>query len=262
MEQSVQGQVAIITGAGQGIGRAIALRLAQDGMDVVIADARGEQAETVAREIQRSTGRQTLAVTVNVTQASDRQRLFDTTLAHFGRLDALVNNAAIQRVSLPLEVTEEHWDVVMDVNAKAVYFCCMLALRHMTAQHSGRIVNMASIAGKAASTPYHPIYNVSKAAVIAMTKTFALALATEGVRVNAVCPGIIETPMQDVVDLEFARVTGKQPADIRNERQGRIPMGRIGEPQDVAAVVAFLVGPDSQYMTGQAINVTGGMLTY
>jgi len=261
MEPPVTGQVAIVTGAGQGIGRDIALRLASDGMDVVIADLQRDLAERVANEV-RALGRRTLALGVDVAKADDRQYLIDTTLAQLGRLDALVNNAAIQRVSLPLDVTEDHWDTVMDVNAKAVYFCCLLALRHMVSQHSGRIVNMASMAGKAASTPYHPIYNISKAAVIAMTKTFALALATEGVRINAVCPGVIETPMQDVVDREFARVTCKQPVEIRAERVGRIPMSKIGPPEDVAAVVSFLIGPDSCYMTGQALDVTGGMITY
>ncbi|MBV9229994.1 MAG: glucose 1-dehydrogenase [Chloroflexi bacterium] len=261
MEQSVRNQVAIVTGAGQGIGRSIALRLAQDGMDIAIADLQGNMAERVASEV-RQLGRRALALNVDVTQASERRLMIDATLRQLGRFDALVNSAAIQRVALPLDVTEEHWDITMDVNAKAVYFCCALALRHMTRQHSGRIVNLASMAGKAASTIYHPVYNVSKAAVIAMTKTFAAAVASEGVRINAVCPGIIETPMQDLVDREFARVTGKQPDDIRSERVGRIPMGQIGEPDDVAAVVSFLVGPDSRYMTGQAINVTGGMITY
>jgi meso-butanediol dehydrogenase/(S,S)-butanediol dehydrogenase/diacetyl reductase len=261
MEQSVEGQVAIVTGAGQGIGRAIALRLARDGMDVVVADLRAQEAEAVAGEV-RAQGRRVLALTIDVAKASDRERLIETTLAQLGRLDALVNNAGIQRVSMPLDVTEEHWDAVMNVNAKAVYFCCALALRHMLSQGSGCVVNIASLAGKAASTPYHPVYNVSKAAVIAMTKTFALTYADRGVRVNAVCPGVIETPMQDVVDREFARVTGKLAQEIRAERVGRIPMGRIGLAEDVAAVVSFLVGPDSGYMTGQALNVTGGIITY
>ena len=261
VEGPVGGQVAIVTGAGQGIGRAIALRLAQDGMDIVVADLQGDRAETVAEEV-RGIGRRALALTIDVASSADRQRMLDSTLSTLGRLDVLVNNAAIQRVSLPLDVTQEHWDAVIDVNARAVYFCCQLALRHMVQERSGRVVNIASMAGKTASTIYHPIYNVSKAAVIAMTKTFALAHAMDGVRVNAVCPGIVDTPMQDVVDREFARVTGKQPSEIRAERLGRIPMGRVEQPEEVAAVVSFLAGPDSRYMTGQAINVTGGMITY
>ncbi len=264
MEGTLEGpladQVAIVTGGGQGIGRAIALRLAQDGMDVVVADRQGERAEAVAAEV-RGTARRALALTVDVTVADDRQRMLDTTLASFGQLDVLVNNAAIQRAALPLDVTEEHWDALMNVNAKAVYFCCQLALSHMAERRSGRIVNMASIAGKLASTIYHPVYNVSKAAVIAMTKTFALAHAADGIRINAVCPGVVDTPMQEVVDREFARVVGKSPAEIRAERVGRIPMNRIERPEEVAAMVSFLVGPDSGYVTGEAFNVSGGILT-
>ncbi len=260
-EGPVAGQVAIVTGAGQGIGRAIALRLAQDGFDVVVADLQGVAAEEVAAEIRRAS-RRALPIVMNVASGEDRTRLVGETLQRLGRLDVLVNNAGIQRVALPLDVTEAHWDAVIEVNAKAVYFCCQLALRHMVAQRSGRIVNVASMAGKTASTIYHPVYNVSKAAVIAMTKTFAAAHARDGVRVNAICPGVVDTPMQDVVDREFARVTGKQPAEIRAERVGRIPMGRVETPDEVASVVSFLVGPDSRYMTGQAINVTGGMITY
>jgi NAD(P)-dependent dehydrogenase (short-subunit alcohol dehydrogenase family) len=261
MEQPVAGQVAIVTGAGQGIGRAIALRLAEDGMCVVVADRQAELAESVAAEL-RGSGCRALALAIDVASAADRQRMIDATLAEFGRLDALVNNAGIQRVSLPLDVAEEHWDAVMSVNAKSVYFCCIAALRHMVAQRRGRVINIASIAGKTASTIYHPIYNVSKAAVIAMTKTLATAYAADGVRVNAVCPGVIETPMQDVVDAEFARVTGRPAEAIRAERVGRIPVGAIGTGDDVAGVVSFLVGPDAGYMTGQAINVSGGLVMY
>ena len=261
MELPVAGQVAIVTGAGQGIGRAIALRLAGDGMNVVIADRQAELAEAVAAEA-RASGWRALPLAIDVASAADRQRMIDATLAEFGRLDALVNNAGIQRVAMPIDVSEEHWDAVMGVNAKSVYFCCVLALRHMVAQRGGRVVNIASIAGKTASTIYHPIYNVSKAAVIAMTKTLAMAHAADGVRVNAVCPGVIETPMQDVVDAEFARVTGRSPEAIRAERVGRIPMGAIGEAADVAAVVSFLLGPGARYMTGQAVNVDGGLVMY
>ena len=261
MELPVAGQVVVVTGAGQGIGRAIALRLAEDGMHVVVADRQADLADALAAEL-RDAGRQTLALAIDVGSAADRRRMIDSTLAEFGRLDALVNNAGVQRVALPLDVSEEHWDAVMGVNAKAVYFCCVAALQHMVAQRGGRVVNIASIAGKTASTIYHPIYNVSKAAVIAMTKTLAMAHAADGVRVNAVCPGVIETPMQDVVDAEFARVTGRPAADIRAERVGRIPMGVIGAGADVAGVVSFLLGPDARYMTGQAINVSGGLVMY
>lgn len=261
MEQPVKGQVAIVTGAGQGIGRAIALRLSQDGMNLVLADLQGDAVARVADEI-RAGGGEAIALSLNILYAEDRQRMIETALSTFHRLDALVNNAGVQRIALPLDVNEEHWDLVMNVNAKATYFCCQLALKHMIDQHSGCIVNMASISGKMASTTYHPIYNASKAAVLAITKTLAMYTAGYGVRINAVCPGMIETPMQDVVDLEVARITGQKPAEIRVERNARIPMGYMGDGADAAAIVSFLVGPDSRYMTGQALNADGGILTY
>ena len=261
MEQPVKGQVAIVTGAGQGIGRAIALRLSQDGMNLVLADLQGDAVAHVAEEI-RAGGGEAVALALNILLADDRQRMIETALSTFHRLDALVNNAGVQRIALPLDVSEEHWDIVMNVNAKATYFCCQLALKHMIDQRSGRIVNIASVAGKMASTTYHPIYNASKAAVLAITKTLALFSAKDGVRVNAVCPGMIETPMQDMVDREVARITGQAPTEIRAERNARVPLGYMGDGADVAAIVSFLVGPDSRYMTGQALNADGGILTY
>lgn len=260
-ESPVAGQVAIVTGAGQGIGRAIALRLAREGMAVAVADLRAGPAQGVADEIRAGGGR-AIAVAVDVTSEADRRRLIAETVDGLGRLDALVNNAGVNRASAPLEVTEEHWDFVMGVNAKAVWFLCQAAVGHMVDHGGGRIVNLASAAGKAASTLNHPVYNVSKAAVIAMTKTFAHAGAPRGVRVNCVCPGVIATPMQDQLDAEFSRLTGRPPEQIRADRMSRIPMGMLGQPEDVADVVAFLVGPGSRYMTGQAINVTGGMIMY
>ena len=260
-EPPIAGQVAIVTGAGQGIGRGIALRLARDGMNVVVADLKAEQAEGVADEI-RALGVKALAVSMDVTKEADRQRLINTTLGELGRLDALVNNAGIQRASGPLDVTEEHWDLMMSVNTKAVWFMCQAAMKHFISQHSGRIVNLASIAGKMASTQNHPVYNVAKAGVIAMTKTFAHTGAANGVRVNCVCPGVIVTAMQDLVDAEFSRLQNKPAEQIRAERMSKIPMGKMGRPEEVADVISFLVGPDSRYMTGQAINVSGGMVMY
>jgi meso-butanediol dehydrogenase / (S,S)-butanediol dehydrogenase / diacetyl reductase len=260
VEGPVTGQAALVTGGGQGIGRAVALRLARDGMDVAVADLRAAQAEAVAAEV-RSLGVRALALEVDVTSDADRRRMVEGAVSAFGRLDVLVNNAGINRFSAPLDVTEEHWDTVMNVNGKAVYFCCLLALQAMVPQRRGRIVNIASIAGKLATTVHHPVYNVSKAAVIAMTKTLAMAHAADGVRVNAVCPGVVDTPMQEQVDREIARLTGRAPEQIRAERVGRIPLGRVEQPDEVAAVVSFLAGPDSRYITGEAVPVSGGILS-
>ncbi len=261
MEGPVEGQVAIVTGAGQGIGRAIALRLARDGMDLVLGDLKQDLIEKVAKEIE-GLGRKAVPLKLDVTLQADRQNMVVVALKEFNRLDLLVNNAGVQMVALPLDVTEEHWDTVMGVNARAVYFCCQEVLRHMVPRKSGRIINISSAAGKTASTIQHPVYNISKAAVLAMTKTLGLAFAGDGIRINAVCPGVVDTPMQDLVDREFGRVAGKDPQLIRQERVSRIPIGRIEQPEDIAAVVSFLAGPDSGYMVAQAINVTGGLVTY
>ncbi|MFL6076764.1 MAG: SDR family NAD(P)-dependent oxidoreductase [Mycobacteriales bacterium] len=254
-----EGPVAVVTGAGQGIGRAIALRLAADGYGVVVVDRQGDAAERVAGEV-RAGGGAAAVVAGDITDASTRDRMVAAAVDGWGRLDVLVNNAGTQRLELPAAVTEEHWDTVMGVNAKATYFACVAALAAMGA--GGRVVNIASAAGKTASTVYHPVYNVSKAAVLAMTRTFAYAYATAGIRVNAVCPGLIDTPMQDAVDAGAAALLGVDPAAIGADRLAKVPMGRKGLPEEVAAVVSFLVGPDASYMTGQALNVTGGLVMY
>lgn len=260
-EAPISGQAAIVTGAAQGIGRGIAERLARDGYQVIVADLKLPGAEAAAEAI-RTAGGVAHAIAMDVTRADDRAAAVQAALDRFGRLDLMVNNAGIQIASAPLEVTEAHWDAMMAVNAKAVWFMCQAAMTHMVAQRAGRVVNVASIAGKMASTLYHPVYNVAKAAVIAMTKTFAHAGAPHGVRVNCVCPGVIETPMQDVVDTEFSRLSGKPGEQIRAERLARIPLGVLGTPAEVADVVAFLASPDARYMTGQAVNVSGGMVMY
>jgi len=258
----VRGQAAIVTGAASGIGRAIARRLAADGMNVTIADLNASGAEAVAREA-AAHGVQTLGLRVDITQSADRERMIAQTRAAFGRFDVLVNNAGIQIIGDPLSVDEAHWDRMMNVNAKSTWFACQLAIRTMLETRTrGRIVNLASIAGKMASTVLHPVYNVSKAAVLAMTKTFAAAYAGQGIRVNAVCPGIIETDMQEAVDAQFAELQGRTPAAVRAERLTRIPLGYPGDPDTIADVVSFLAGNDARYLTGQALNVDGGILTY
>jgi NAD(P)-dependent dehydrogenase (short-subunit alcohol dehydrogenase family) len=258
----VRGQAAIVTGAATGIGRAIALRLAADGMNVTIADLNEDGAQSVARAA-AAQGVQALALRIDITQAADREAMIERTRAAFGRFDVLVNNAGIQIVSDPLAVDEAHWDRMMNVNAKGTWFACQSAIRTLLeTQTRGRIVNLASIAGKMASTVLHPAYNVSKAAVLAMTKTFAAAYAARGIRVNAVCPGVIVTEMQDVVDAEFAKLQSRAPAAVRAERLTRIPLGYAADPDVVAGAVSFLVGNDGRYLTGQALNVDGGILTY
>ncbi len=254
-------QVAIVTGAGRGIGRAIALELASLGADLVVVDLDRSSAERTARDLTHL-GRAAMPVRADVTHADDRRALVDSTLRTHGRIDILVNNAGIYRGALPLEVSEEHWDSVLGVNAKAVLFCCQAVLPTMLSAKHGVIVNVASMAGKVA-TPTAIPYGVSKAAVISLTRSLAAAYARDGVRVNCVCPGLVDTDMWKQIDREVGvELLGKQPGEYWQERIATIPMGRAEQPEDVARVVGFLASRQADYMTGQAINVTGGMITH
>ena len=255
------GQVAIVTGAGRGIGRAIALELAGLGADIVIADLDRSTAERTAGEVSQ-TGRRGSAVQADVTRATDRQTMVENALQTFGRIDILVNNAGIYRTAPPLEITEDHWDSVMAVNARAVLFCCQAVLPSMLAAGRGVIVNVASMAGKVAVPTALP-YAVSKAAVISLTRSLAAAYAKGGVRVNCVCPGLVDTEMWKQIDREVGiGQLGKQPGEYWQERIATIPLGRAEQPEDVAHVVGFLASSKADYMTGQAINVTGGLIMH
>jgi NAD(P)-dependent dehydrogenase (short-subunit alcohol dehydrogenase family) len=255
----LEGQAAIVTGAGRGIGRAIALELAGMGADIAVAELNQASAERTADEVQQL-GRRALAVGVDVTRAEDRQAMVEQTMNTFGRIDILVNNAGIYRSGAPLDITEEHWDTVMGVNARAVFFCAQAVLPTMLAAHRGVIVSVASMAGKIAATN-GLVYAVSKTAVISMTRSLALTHARDGIRVNCVCPGLVDTDMFAQLDREIGvGQLGKQPGEYSQERFATIPLGRPEQPEDVAGVVGFLVSSKAAYMTGQAVNVTGGLI--
>jgi meso-butanediol dehydrogenase/(S,S)-butanediol dehydrogenase/diacetyl reductase len=257
----LSGQVAIVTGAGRGIGRAIALELAGLGADIVAADLDQSTAQRTASEVEQ-TGHRATAVQVDVSRAGDRQAMLDETVEAFGRIDILVNNAGIYRTAPPLEITEDHWDSVLAVNARAVLFCSLAVLPSMLAAGQGVIINVASMAGKMA-TPTALPYGVSKAAVISLTRSLAAAYAKSGVRVNCVCPGLVDTEMWKQIDREVGvGQLGKQPGEYWQERIAAIPLGRAEQPEDVARVVGFLASSKAGYMTGQAINVTGGLITH
>ncbi|HEY8476241.1 MAG TPA: SDR family NAD(P)-dependent oxidoreductase [Chloroflexota bacterium] len=259
MSAPLQDKAAIVTGAARGIGRATAIRLARDGAHVVVTDLDEAGVGEVAAAI-RAMGRRSVALGADVTRREDRERIVAATLAEFGRIDILVNNAGIFRMAPLLETTEEDWDATMNVNARAVFFLTQAVARQMVQQGGGRIINVASAAAKLSNNPYGGPYNCSKAAVVALTKTFGLNLAKHGVRVNAVCPGIVETDMWKKLDEFIARQEGLPVGEPIRRRLESIPVGRLETPDDVAGVIAFLAGPDSDYMTGQAINVTGGLV--
>ena len=256
----LSGQVAIVTGAGRGIGRATALELAQMGADIVVAELDREVAERTAAEV-KGLGRRVSVVRTDVTSRDDLTTMADRARAEFGRIDVLVNNAGIYRAAAPLEVTEEHWDAIMNVNAKAVFFATQAVLPTMIAQKRGAIVSLASMAGKIGNRNNLP-YNASKAAVISMTKSLALAHAADGIRVNCVCPGFVETDMWTYVSREQGKLMGLTPEEFTRQRASQVPLGRMERPEDVASVIGFLVSSKSGYMTGQALSVDGGLVMH
>jgi acetoin reductase-like protein len=260
----LEGQVAIVTGAGRGIGRAIALRLAQEGASVTVADLDETNAQAVAGEIAAADG-QAHVIRVDVTHKDDVERMVHETVDRFGRLDIQVNNAGIGIVAPLMDTDEEIWDRLMNVNAKSVLFCSQAAARQMIAQsHGGRIINNASGAGKIAPGKGIPLgaYAASKHAVVAITKQMGLELSDHGILVNCICAGIVDTPMWDLIDREITMRQGAPSGSAKEAAVASIPLGRIQQPEDVANMVAFLASSDAAYMTGQTYNVCGGLLPY
>jgi len=255
------GQTAIVTGAGRNIGRAIALELAGMGADVVVAEVDEASGERTAEEV-RERGRKALALPTDVTRLADLQAMADRTVAEWGRIDILVNNAGIHRSAYTADVTEDDWDRLLAVNAKGVFFASQAVLRHMVKARHGNIISVASMAGKM-GLKTSLVYGITKAAVISMTKSLAVAHAGDGIRANCVCPGIVETDMIFQIDREAGeKLFGLKPGEYLKQRVEQIPLGRIEAPEDVANVVGFLASGKSSYMTGQAINVTGGLVMH
>ena len=248
---------AIVTGGAGGIGAAIARAFIGEGANVVIADRDGAAAAAIVRDL----GGEAVAVTVDVTREAEVQAMAQAALTRFGRIDILVNNAGIYRAALPLDVTEEHWDAIMNVNAKAVFFASQAVLPTMIAQKRGAIVSLASMAGKIGSRNNLP-YNASKAAVVSMTKSLALAHAADGIRVNCVCPGFVETDMWTAVAREQGKLMGLSAEEFTRARASTVPLGRMERPEDVATVIGFLCSSKSGYMTGQALSVDGGLVMH
>ena len=241
---------AVVTGAGQGIGKAIAFRLANAGADVAILDLNLRSAEEVAEQIE-VLGRQSIPIPTDVSYADDVNAAIDKVLSEFGRVDILVNNAGIAGRTLPLtELDESDWDSVIGVNLTGVFLCCKAVIDTMIEQDYGRIVNIASISGKEGNPTMIP-YSVSKAGVICLTKALAKEVTDYNIRVNAVSPAVIETPIME----------GMAQSTI-DYMVGKIPLGRIGKPEEVAAVVNFLASDEVSFVTGQCYDVSGGRATY
>lgn len=250
------GKVALVTGAGSGIGRAVSVRLARDGADVVVADLNPASAHATAEEV-RALGRRALDVQVNVAVVTQLQTMVDAAVAKFGRIDILVPCAGVVQIKRMLDITEADWDRIYDVNTKGLFFTVQLVAKQMVRQKSGTIVNLSSAAGRS-PRPIQAHYASSKAAVISITQTAAAALAADGIRVNALCPGLVETPMWDQIDREATAELGIPLGEMRRQRLSSVPLGRLQTADDVADAVAFFVSSEASYITGQTLNVDGG----
>jgi 3-oxoacyl-[acyl-carrier protein] reductase len=244
---NLDGRTAIITGAGQGIGRAVALRLASSGVGVLLADINLETVRTVEQEISGDGGR-AVSVQADISDAAGAEAVVKLAVESFGGLDILVNNAGITRDGLLLRLKPEDLDQVLSVNLKGAFYTCRAASRVMMKARSGSIINMSSIIGLMGNVG-QTTYAASKAGLIGLTKSLARELASRGVRVNAVAPGFIETAMTEAL-----------PEETRQEMLAGIPLARFGKPEDVADLVHFLASDNSGYITGQVVVVDGGML--
>ena len=240
-------KIAIVTGAGSGIGRAIAHAMAKRNAHTILVDINGESVEKVSKEIDSLGNGKVLPQRADVSDSKEVRKVVEQVLSKFGKIDILVNNAAIDGPIAPFpEVREEDWDEVMKVDLKGVFNFCKAVIGHMIERRYGKIINISSFAGKAGN-PNLVAYSAAKAGVINLSRTIALGVATMGINVNCVCAGTTLTPM-------LRRLSDDHIEDLKK----RIPMGRLAKPEETAAVVCFLASDEASFITGQCINVTGG----
>ncbi len=244
---NLSNRVALVTGSGRGIGRAISLKLAEVGATVVVNDiGEASPVDSVAEEI-KAMGGQSLSVLADVSQAQDVARLVETIVSTFGKVDILVNNAGISRDQLIIRMSDEDWDKVLSVDLRSVFLCSRAVLRHMIKQRWGRIISIASIVGMVGN-PGQANYASAKAGIIGLTRTIAKEVASRGITANAIAPGFIDTEM-----------TQRLEEDWKQQLKKQIPLGYFGSPRDVAEAVAFLASEEARYITGQVLSVDGGM---
>lgn len=240
-------KVALVTGAAQGIGKAIAIALAKEGANIIVSDINLEQATHTAEEI-KSMGVKAIPLKMNVAELVEVESEVKKALGEMGKIDILVNNAGITKDNLFIRMKKDEWDAVLSVNLGGVFNLCKVVSRLMMRQRYGKIINIASIVGEMGNVG-QANYSASKAGVIGLTKTLARELAPRGVMVNAIAPGFIQTAMTD-----------KIPEEAKNKMLEQIPLAKLGQPEDVAAAALFLASGAADYITGQVINVNGGML--
>jgi meso-butanediol dehydrogenase/(S,S)-butanediol dehydrogenase/diacetyl reductase len=252
-------RIALVTGAGQGIGKASALALAAAGANIVAVDINGQSVKETAAAV-AALGRRSLAVEADMGSVQDIDRMVAEAIAAFGRIDVLVNNAGVTRRAYIMDLAEEDWDRIHRVNAKGVFFCLQRVAREMIPRRSGRIINMASIAGKGFAGTSNAIYAASKGAVISLTKTAAQQLGQHNINVNAVCPGIVRTSLYLNLVATIAQKEGVAAEEIERRYVETVPLKRANEPEDIAAMVVFLASPGARNITGQCFNVDGGLI--
>lgn len=245
---NLSGKTAIVTGGSRGIGKAIALKLAEKGANIVVNyTSNSNMADETVKEI-KNMGREALAIKADVSNPDDVKNLVNEVEKSFGGIDILVNNAGITRDTLLIRMKDDEWDQVMNVNLKGTFLCTKLVSKRMMKQRSGKIVNITSVVGIIGNAG-QANYSASKAGVIGFTKSTAKELSSRGINVNAVAPGFIQTEM-----------TEKLSEEVIDNYAKNIPLGKLGKPEDVANVVAFLCSQEASYLTGQVINVDGGMV--
>ena len=253
-------QTVVVAGGGGGIGAAIARAFAEAGCAVAVCDARLDAAETAALDIQSANGRGR-AWKMDVTDRAGVEQAADDIERQLGAIETWVNAAGISKIVPFLDCTEQTWDQTLDVNLKGVFFGCQAAIRRMLPRKRGVIVNLSSQSGKVGNAQF-AAYCASKFGVIGLTQSLAVEFAPHGIRVNALCPGIVPTPMWDSQTADYARKRNMKPEEVRPYLVSRIPLGRVCEPDEVARVAVFLASDDASYITGQAINLTGGAVMH